>query len=218
LVLAALAALGQGRPNLLLDGAALGAAREFAVAAAKERGWTLVATTPAGAVFEQALEGSEDGELVLESIRVHADLVPESAGVRIYLSAEQLRSPGTDAEWMTEVTDRYADNLKAALDSLRAKWDRRPAGAGSPTGAGRAAPGSPKASPQSSPQSPDPGGRIGTWAYYAERWAESQGCTLADSGAALAAAGEDSEHYLVPCADGSERRVRCLHGDCTGTP
>lgn len=57
--------------------------------------------------------------------------------------------------------------------------------------------------------------RLGTWAYYAEIYAQDRGCSVADSGARLEFAGAEWERHRIPCRDGSWLRVYCRFGVCT---
>ena len=217
LLLATSLALSQQEPSVLLFGATLDRARDLAVSSATQKGWRLLSVTPATAVFEQTLEGSggDDDTGPARVIRVFARFDEESGGVRVLLRAEEVEEPGKADEWMAEVTTRYADNLSNALASLRASWDAAAPARAANTGY--------VADPGVAPgqvQSPVPGvlPRVGIWAYYAEGYARSRDCTLADSGAELEAAGPDWERHRVSCRDGDQIRVYCRHGDCTGAP
>jgi hypothetical protein len=55
---------------------------------------------------------------------------------------------------------------------------------------------------------------VGTWAYYAERYAEARGCTLADLGAVLEGRTGGVELHRVYCTDGRQVLVRCAAGSC----
>ncbi len=61
------------------------------------------------------------------------------------------------------------------------------------------------------PAQPHP---VGTWAYYAERYAEGCGCTLADLGAVLEWRTGGVELHRVYCTDGRQLLVRCATGSC----
>jgi len=65
---------------------------------------------------------------------------------------------------------------------------------------------------------PQPGHQVGAWAYYAERYAVQQGCTLGDLGAVLEGNRDGAELHRVHCADGRQIRVRCLAGVCRAAP
>jgi hypothetical protein len=204
-------------PSVLLFGATLDQARELAVSAATAKDWRLLSSTPAGAAFEQTLEDAEveQGSAPLRVIRIFVRFEWESAGVRVLLRAEEIEMPGSEREWMTDVTARYGDNLTNALSSLRANWDaaasRGAANAGYLRGQDIV--------PESvQPQYPSAFPRVGTWAYYAESYAQSRGCALTDTGAELEAAGQDWEQHLVGCRDGRHMRVHCRYGECTGAP
>ncbi len=212
-------------PSLLLFGATLSAAVDFAVAVARDRGWRVLDIGPAGATFEQTLDetSSDDGSTQSRAIRVYADFAEETNGVRVSLHAEEWEALGTGDEWMTDVTAAYDENLSRALSSLRSKWDARtlrspadpahtPAGR-LPDAIGTAAPPRPAPSPTASDYRP-----VGTWAYYAEAYAQDQGCELGNTGAVLEQAGPDWEQHRIDCRDGRAIRVRCVQGDCTRTP
>jgi hypothetical protein len=204
-------------PTVLLFGARLEQARSLAVDSALARGWRLVATAAESVTFEQTLEEDpeEDAAGPSRVIRVLARFGEEADGVRIELSAHEVESPGLAGEWSADVTDRYGLNLANALSSLRARWDTHrsappvPWSHEAPIGRGQAPPSSyPDAAP----------GSVGTWAYYAEQYARSRGCVLADSGATLESAGAEWERHRVPCQDGSWVHVYCRFGDCTAAP
>lgn len=56
---------------------------------------------------------------------------------------------------------------------------------------------------------------IGLWAYYAERYAQSQGCSLHDRGAVLAQALQADEIHRVYCANRAPVMVRCNQVGCS---
>ena len=212
-------------PSVLLFGASLTAARDFAVAVAQDRGWRVLEVGPAGATFEQTLEGTDadSGPTSTKAIRVYASFGEEPNGVRVSLHAEEWDALGTGDEWMTDVTGAYGENLSHALSSLRSKWDVRAFGlpANGPKGdggrvpdlIGTAVPAQPAPNPTASDYRP-----VGTWAYYAEAYAQDQGCELGDTGAVLEQAGPDWEQHRVDCRNKGAIRVRCTHGDCTRAP
>lgn len=203
-------------PNAFLFGASLSNARAFAVENAKRRGWSIQKVTASTALFEQILEGDEtDGVLVVRRLlRVRAEFTEESAGIRVYLSAEEVEWPATDREWMSDVTERYTDNLMNALSSLRDKWDAQrddPASLPSSPSSlvtGKVDPGTGRMAPEA----------VGTWAYAAERYAQSRGCELTDRTTELESSGQDWEQHRVFCQDGTQIIVRCRYGDCTTRP
>ena len=209
-------------PSVLLFGATLTTARDFAVGVAQNRGWRVLEVGPAGAAFEQTLEkaDSDRGPTPAKAIRVYADFGEEANGVRVSLHAEEWEAPGTGDEWMSDVTGAYGENLSRALSSLRSKWETRTLGStpdGAQTGGNRVpdtiAPPQAAPSPTASDYRP-----LGTWAYYAEAYAQDQGCEPGDTGAVLEQAGPDWEQHRVDCRDGRALRVRCSHGDCTRAP
>lgn len=199
---------------MLLFGATLSDARAFAVETAASRGWTIPSVTSTTAVFEQILDGDEAGGAVQRLLRIFADFAEESAGVRVYLRAEEVDWPGTDSEAMTDVTGRYADNLTNALSSLRAKWDAQrsnpatPFSRHDPIDMGRLAP-----DVSSAAAAP-----LGAWAYVAERYAQSRGCDLTDRPTQLESSSQGWERLRVFCRNGSAIRVQCRDGDCTTQP
>lgn len=201
-------------PQVLLFGASLDEARGFAVETASNRGWNILSVTSNTAVFEQSLDEDDDADAENRHLlRIYADFVEESSGVRVSLHAEEVERPDTDEEAMTDVTGRYGDNLSNSLDSLRSKWDDRRESPDATSTQPTAAMGKLSASPGQS------GGRaVGAWAYNAERYAESRGCALTDRPTQLAASGPDWEQHLIVCRNGSSLRVECRHGDCTSRP
>lgn len=214
-------ALASPGPTALLYGATPEQTRDLAVNSALERGWRMVASTSNSATFEHALEdgdesgtAGEEGPASLSVIRVRAQFSREADGVRVQLTAEEVTSPGHTGERSVDVTDQYGLNLANALSSLRERWeDRRPA----PTPwDGQRPPGGD--APRRGWDGDRTSGAVGTWAYYAERYAESQGCVLANSGARLESAGAEWERHRVPCQDGSSLQVYCRFGDCTTAP
>ncbi|AFL72817.1 hypothetical protein [Thiocystis violascens] len=203
-------------PAVLLFGATLTDARAFAVEHASRRGWSIREVTANAALFEQVLDGEEtDAILVVQRLlRIRAEFAEESDGVRVSLRAEEVEWPETDREWMADVTGRYADNLANALSSLRAKWDAW-------RGNSASLPNAPSSRfhggvpPDSSRMAAEP---IGTWAYAAERYAQSRGCELTERATQLESNGQDWERHWVFCRDGSRISVRCRYGDCTTGP
>jgi hypothetical protein len=220
LLLSAVLAAPSPGPTVLLYGADPRQARDLAIGSALERGWRLASVTLDGVTFEQTLEGpeAEDGSGPVRIIRVSARFNLEGGGVRVQLSAQEVEQPGRPEEWTADVTDRYGLNLANALSSLRARWDARiPSQSPSPT------PWSDAAAPSPLPSPPATGrgeslGAVGTWAYYAEDYAQSRGCVLTDAGARLESAGSDWERHRVPCQDGRLLHVYCRFGDCTAAP
>lgn len=214
-MLATSLAMSLQEPSVLLFGATLNQARDLAVSSAIDKGWRLLSVTPAAAAFEQTLEDprGDDDSAPMRVIRVFARFEEESGGVRVLLRAEEVEEPGSEAEWMADATDRYGDNLSHALSRLRANWDA----------AASARVLSPDdlhdrdVFPEPTPSQPPTAlPRVGTWAYYAEDYAQSRGCVLSGSGAELEAAGQDWERHLVTCQDGRQIRVYCRYGDCAG--
>lgn len=60
----------------------------------------------------------------------------------------------------------------------------------------------------------DTGSRTGVWAYYAERFAEQQGCIVDAAGAVLLRKESAYELHEVGCINGANRLVRCQGGVC----
>lgn len=56
--------------------------------------------------------------------------------------------------------------------------------------------------------------RTGTWAYYAERYAQQQGCTLGEQGAVLLQKTPEFELHEVVCTNRANRLVKCQGGLC----
>ena len=204
-------------PTVLLYRASLEQARSLAVDSALARGWRLVATAAESVTFEQTLEEGpgEGAPEPLRVIRVLAHFSDEGDGVRIQLSAQEVESPGREGERSSDVTDRYGLNLANALSSLRARWDSHRSAP--PVPSFREVPIDRGLSPPVPHRDAAPGA-VGTWAYYAEQYARTRGCVLADSGARLESAGAEWERHRVPCQDGSWVGVYCRFGDCTAAP
>jgi hypothetical protein len=200
-------------PGVLLFGATPDAARDFAVASAQARGWSITGVGPTKAEFEQVLdEGDPDDTFAVRRlIRISARFAEETGGTRVLLHAREVLASATGDEWTTDVTERYAENLENALTSLRSKWDGRRAA--DPIGAQTYA--APATTPEEESGSRAHAEPVGTWAYYAERYAESRGCELTDAETVLEATGAEWEQHRVTCRDGRVLRVHCRRGDCT---
>ncbi len=195
--------------GVFLFGATVDEARDFAVESASARGWSVPAIGPTTVELEQTLiEGDPEDPLALRRvIRISALFNEEAAGTRVLLRAREVEVSATGNEYATDVTERYAENMDNALTSLVSKWDeRREAGA---IGAQYAGP---------APGSHAEAARVGTWAYYAERYAASRGCAPTDAGAILETSGPEWEQHRVICRDGRSLRVHCRLGDCTTHP
>lgn len=192
-------------PAIRLYGADLDEIRQLVLDSAAHRGWSIVSIEPDGATLEQTLE-TQAPVLGLDRpadilVRVEAEFIPDGADIVVRVQATQIDSPGSTAERTTDVTDRYRANLMNALRSLQTRW------------ASRATVPDPPAAPEPTSTAGQP--RLGTWAYYAERYAERQGCELGDEGAVLVSAGVDTEVHRVTCRGGRTVLVRCRYGDCT---
>ncbi|MBK1722572.1 hypothetical protein CKO23_09965 [Thiocystis violacea] len=197
----------------MLFGANLNDARSFAVESAASRGWRILSVSTRSAVFEQILAGDDaSGVLVAERLlRIYANFSEESDGARVTLRAEEVEWPGTEDEWRSDVTERYAENLDKALASLRGKWDTQRPG-DNPSADAR---GMGSLIGESTGASPGAGAH---WAYAAERYAQSRGCVLTERVTQLASSGQDWEEHRVFCQDGSQILVQCRYGDCTSRP
>jgi hypothetical protein len=200
-------------PGVLLYGATPEQARDFAIDSAYRRGWSVSAVDATTVGFEQVLEESDPDDPLAPRhvIHISASFLTETAGTRVLLRAREMQISATGEEWSTDVTERYAENLGNALSSLRRKWDehREAAGVGSrePDGSRTLLPDSPARRAGNTP--------VGTWAYYAERYAESRGCVLTDARTLLEATGPEWEQHRVSCRDGRSLQVYCRLGDCT---
>jgi hypothetical protein len=203
-------------PGVFLFGATVDEARDFAVESASARGWSVPAIGPSTVELEQTLDqGDPDDPLASQRvIRISALFTEETAGTRVLLRAREVEVSATGDERTTDVTERYAENLGNALASLGSKWDvRREANA-----IGRQPAGQASASRDAISGSDAATATVGTWAYYAERYAASRGCTPTDSGAILETSGPEWEQHRVTCRDGGSLRVHCRLGDCTTHP
>jgi len=217
-------------------------ALEFAAETARQRGWTILHSGPDSVTFEQAIDADGTGASALS--RIEASFTKSPAGVTVTLRAQEIHASEGGAAETRDVTQRYRENLLKALDSLASKWGLRPAAAEpaprTPTGSEPAPAPPPAAAPRglavqgepapevalgpmlrtSRPIPPGPAGitnrRVGAWAYYAERYAEGQGCTLGDLGAVLEGTRDGAELHRVHCADGRQILVHCLADVCAG--
>lgn len=203
-------------PSVFLFGAAVDEARNFAVESASARGWSVPAIGPATAELEQTIDaGDPDAPLASRRVlRISALFTEETAGTRVLLRALEVEVSTTGDERTTDVTERYAENLGNALASLGSKWDERR----EVDAMGRQQAGQASASHNDLSDSDAGTATVGTWAYYAERYAESRGCTPTDAGAVLETSGSEWEQHRVTCRDGRSLRVHCRSGDCTTHP
>lgn len=252
LVACAAAAAPGDRPGIFLEGANIPRARALALDAALIKGWRVTESGRAHVIFETLLEqpasSGPPGVLPPDqtTLRIRADFIPTPAGVNTYLHAEEIWWPGTERQWIADVTQRYRGNLMNALSSLQGQWDeysrrQRAAGrwpaapaAGEDVPRVRVEPAAAAAESATAPSpamieepepapvaEPEPGPvdiDVGTWAYYAEALARERGCPPGDLGAELLSADGDSEMHKVHCADGSTRRVRCDRTGCSMAP
>lgn len=62
----------------------------------------------------------------------------------------------------------------------------------------------------------DAGARTGIWAYYAERFAQTNGCSITERGAVLLQKTPAFELHEVECANRSNLLVKCQGGLCGG--
>lgn len=218
LMVAAPSATPDENPGVLLIGATTKQASDLAASSATQKGWRLLWVTPEEAAFEQTLSpsGDDDAGAPLRLIRVFARFEQESAGARVLLRAEEVEAPDGGPERGTDATEGYRDNLEHALSSLRTRWETGSAASGADE-TGRRTDQDLAREPVTTSHLQAPS-EVGTWAYYAEGYAQSRGCMITDSGALLEAAGPDWERHLVGCRDGRRLRVFCSHGDCTGSP
>lgn len=202
-------------PGVLLYGATPERARDFAIASAYRRGWTIPAVGETTVEIEQILEESDpdDPRAPRRLIRISAVFVPEDPGTRVLLRAREVQTSATGEEWSTDVTERYAENLGNALSALRSQWEEhRDTGASRTRESARA----PVTLDESIDGATQTGvGPVGTWAYYAEHYAESRGCELTDATTRLEASGPEWEQHRVKCRDGRSLQVHCRLGDCT---
>jgi hypothetical protein len=236
-------------PGVFLPQANIPRAKALALDAALIKGWRVAVSGQDHSVFEtlirespEAAHGVGDEPEVPEVpevpnvpevpvlLRIRADFLPEAGGVRVVLTATEIRFPGTRAESSADVTHAYAANLGNALASLRAQWEdfalggrrveaaspapRATLGAGMAAGR-QAAPTAPKPMPEAVP--------IGQWAFAAEAFARQQGCQLGERGAALLGGRAQSretghEVHRVSCENRSALMVRCDTEGCRSGP
>lgn len=203
-------------PSVLLFGATPDEARDFAVQSASARGWSVPSIGEDSIEFEQilAVDDLDDPDATRVLIRISASILAESAGTRVVLHAREVES-SAEGEWETDVTDRYERNLGNALQSLLGQWDRHRGGGSDPVpDSWRALAYTPEHRDAALGGDPRP---PGSWAYYAERYAQGRGCDLADVGSSIEASGPEWERHRVPCRDGQVFTVDCLNGDCTSS-
>lgn len=202
-------------PGILLYGATPDEAKDFAIASAYGRGWGVPVVGETTVEIEQILEESDPDDPLASRrlIRISAVFVAEDSGTRVLLRAREVQTSTNGEEWSTDVTERYAENLGNALSSLRSKWDgHRDTGQSKTREPARP----PATGGESADRAAETGaGPVGTWAYYAERYAESRGCVLTDAETILEASGPDWERHRVKCRDGRSLHVHCHLGDCT---
>ena len=196
-----------GGPSIRLPGAHLDAVQRLAVEAGRRHGWSVIETNRGAAVFEKIASGPgpQPGAGITTLVRVRADFIRAGTDTLVQLRAEQIDALDARRQGTTDVTERYRDNLMRALRSLRARWQGR----------ARTAP------PPNEPTRPSPSDhqpRLGTWAYYAERHAQERGCRLAEQGAVLLSANNETELHRVHCQSGRTIRVSCQHGECRAAP
>jgi hypothetical protein len=190
-------------PSTRLFGATVSQARQVVTESAIGRGWAVGELHQDAVVLERITETDGTGEHAVALIRIEALLRGEGGDAVVSLRAVQVDAPETPAERAREITDRYRDNLARALDALRDRWElsltvEEPQ-------AEHAEHDPPRASGQPS---------LGTWAYYAERYARESGCQLADTGAVLVSSDADTELHRVDCRGGAPIWVRCHLGHC----
>lgn len=189
-------------PSTRLFGASVSQARQVVTESAVRRGWAVDELRHGAVVLERIteIETEDPSEQAVVLIRIEALLRGEGGDAVVSLRAVQVDAPETPAERAREITDRYRDNLARALDALRNRWElsltvEEPRAEHDP----------PRASGQPS---------LGTWAYYAERYARESGCQLADTGAVLVSSDADTELHRVDCRGGAPIWVRCHLGRC----
>lgn len=199
-------------PSVYLDQANVPRAKALALDAALMKGWRVVVSGMDHSVFETLIEEEPDGgEPIAVLLRIRADFVPAGGGVRVALTATEIRSPGTQVEYRRDVTEDYRANLHNALASLRGQWEDFALG-------GRRTavqPGSERAarSPESA-RVP-----LGHWTYEAEQFATRQGCQVSEQGAVLLGGRVrdqmlDHETHRVICENRSAMLVRCDGEGC----
>lgn len=195
-----------GGPSIRLPGAHLDEAYRLAVASGRRHGWAVIEVDRRTAIFEKAAGGADPrpGAGVTTLVRVRADFARTETDTLVRLRAEQIDALDAERPRSTDVTERYRDNLMRALRSLRARWQQR-----SRASAPATEPPRPPASDQR---------RLGTWAYYAERYAEERGCRLAEQGAVLLSTSNQAELHRVHCQSGQTMRISCRHGECRAAP
>ncbi|MBK1648399.1 hypothetical protein [Rhabdochromatium marinum] len=114
------------RPSVYLDQANIPRAKALALDAALIKGWRVAVSARDHSVFETRVQDpNAAGKSTAKAsvlLRIRADFTRDANGVRVALSATEIRSPGTQAERQTDVTNNYRSNLNHALASLRTQW------------------------------------------------------------------------------------------------
>ncbi len=229
------------RPGVFLEGASVARAKALAVGAARGKGWFVAETGKTHCVFEASLDepaaqGPPNAIAPPNTLlRIRADFILQPAGVNAYLYAEEIWWPGSSREWVGEITGEYREHLANALTSLQRQWDHlRHRGAVGPAPREADEDVLPRVRVEPSlgeqwPVAEQPGiesvtggeesePALGLWAYYAEAFAQEQGCSIGDLGAVLIHADGAGETHLVDCEDGRRLSVFCDRQACRLAP
>jgi hypothetical protein len=214
-------------PAVFIANASAARVKALALDTALQRGWTLVESNPDQVLFETQLDQPASAGPAgatappTTQLRIQIRLQQTSTGTLVSASAEEHWWMGTERAWSSDVTKPYKDNLQRALRSLQQRWQSfAKADDASSTSArskldstgNAAAPAEPLAPYAAALQTDDP--PIGLWAYYAERYAQSRGCRLADRGAVLAQQRLGAEIHRVYCSNQPPLIVRCDQLGC----
>ncbi len=227
-------------PSVFLPNARAARVKALALDTALLQGWRLLESRADAILFETSLDqpaspgppGATPPQTT--QLRIQTQLEQTETGTLVSASAQEHWWPGTERAWTEDVTRLYRDHLQRTLRSLKQRWEQFVGSSDNLAISGplpeSASPSSPQSAPNQSlspmparPSEPhqqaigspslDPA-PVGLWAYYAERYAQSQGCRLHDRGAVLAQASQPDEIHRVYCVNRAPVMVRCNQQGC----
>ncbi|EIC20940.1 hypothetical protein [Thiorhodovibrio frisius] len=213
-------------PSVYLDQANIPRAKALALDAALMKGWQVAVSAPDYSIFETTIreeKNTADGDsaTIPVLLRIRAGFARDAGGVRVSLTATEIRLRGTGAESQRDVTDDYGANLHNALASLRRQWeDLALGGRRSRETESRS---QPTHAVVRAPARDQPPPARGQWSYEAEQLARRHGCQVDDRGAILLGGRADSqsgghEVYRVSCNNRSALMARCDSEGCRMGP
>ncbi|WPL16155.1 hypothetical protein Thiowin_01102 [Thiorhodovibrio winogradskyi] len=137
---------------------------------------------------ESAIDGAERAEVASED---GATAAPDQ---NLHLNQEQEPEPERNQPQTQQVADASAETVESTI-VRRATDDNSAAG-------------------QNQMLVLNTGARTGTWAYYAEGFAERQGCEVTSNGAVLLQKNPTFELHEVACRNGPNLLLKCQDGVC----